>query len=97
MIIPICAFLASAAVTWVYHRYANPKRIYCNDEGWMPIDLIPEEERGRTILLTDGDEVYQENYRFREYNKNGQVVFSYDKKIATHWRRYPLPPMRKDR
>ena len=97
MIIPICTFVASAAATWIYHRYANPKRIYCNDEGWQPIETIPEENRSREddILITDGQEVYR--VIIRDHDAKGRVTLGYPySRVATHWRKMPMPPMRKD-
>jgi hypothetical protein len=74
-----------------FNEYLNKKMfhktIYSN-EGWLPISSFSENEKD--YLVTDG-EVVAYDY-FPDYNKDGKIIFSYQKRIATHWRRLPLPP-----
>lgn len=74
----------------LYQRYSKKRRIYCNDEGWLPIETLPANTK-IDILLTDGETV--RSCWMVDYNKKGEVRFDLYGKVATHWRRYPLPPM----
>jgi hypothetical protein len=78
----------SSLLFYMYNRFSKKRRIYCNDDVWMPIDTLPEDEY--ELFLTDGE--YVRNVYYPDYNKKGQCVFGYDHKVATHWRRLPLPP-----
>lgn len=88
----IFAVLFNLIINILYQKYSKKRRILCNDEGWLPIETLPENFR-QEVLLTDGESV--RSYFMPSCNRKGQVTFSYNEKIATHWRKFPLPPFKK--
>lgn len=83
----------SLIIQWILGKTLfKPKIIKVQDEGWLPIETLPDENvvRSSKIILTDGEIV---DFTWGvTYNKYGQIVFGYENKVATHWRKLPFPP-----
>jgi hypothetical protein len=58
--------------------------------GWLKISEFPISEDAHDYIVSDGKEVYQQYSP--DFNSKGQAIFSYRKKIVTHWMPYPEPP-----
>ncbi len=64
----------------------------CEYGSWFNVNQFPVPD-DTAILLTDGSEI--RSYRkgdSLDYDKNGKVVFCYNKRVATHWLPYPPLP-----
>lgn len=87
------SFLLNLVITftiiYLWQRFFPCRRVYVNDEGWKPIETLPEKVSER-ILLTDGHLV--QGASVLEFNRKGECTFGLRDNIATHWRYYPLPP-----
>jgi hypothetical protein len=92
-------FLISYLVMYLYRRYSKKRRIYCNDEGWLPIATFKQDESHENLheelkdfLITDGNKI-KVAYSI-DYDSKGKVYMcKYSKIYATHWRPMPMPPL----
>ena len=82
-------FFIITIILFLWQVFVPLRRIYCNDEGWQPIETVPDTPSDQ-ILLTDGHIVYAT--RLIEFNRHGKCSFGYYGRIATHWRYLPNPP-----
>lgn len=91
----LSGFIVSFIITFFDRKYSKRRIIYCNDEGWLPIETLKNRKEWRhDFLITDG---YTTKREFRHsYDKYGKIYFSiYTNTYATHWRELPMPPMKK--
>lgn len=88
-----CSFIG----LFLWHK-KRPIKVYLTpDTFWNDITEVPLPEfdpiEFKTFFVTDG-ELVDSRYS-RVYNKYGQLVFSWDDRIVTHWAYIPSPPEKK--
>lgn len=58
--------------------------------GWIDIDDLEPPDGYVNIIVSDGKDV--DTMFGKSYDKHGNLIMGYDKKIVTHWRHLPGRP-----
>ncbi len=85
------SLITSTIIFAILQTFWPKRRVYCNDDGWQPVDTIPDS--GVEIIITDGEKVRISTYR--TFNRKGECIMrEYASQLVRNWRHMPKPPMR---